>query len=71
MMTSNVAESLNASINKIGELPVIMVFEYIRRMIQWTYNNRNLALRTFTRLSSKYENILKDNYIECLRLKVV
>ncbi|XP_050222638.2 uncharacterized protein LOC126672724 [Mercurialis annua] len=69
-MTSNIAESMNAAIKAARELPVATLLEYLRFLTQkWTYTNRNAAICTMTKLTSKAENNLRDNYAISLRMK--
>ncbi|XP_050208954.1 uncharacterized protein LOC126659644 [Mercurialis annua] len=69
-MTSNIAESMNAAIKAARELPVATLLEYLRFLTQkWTYTNRNAAICTMTKLTSKAENDLRDNYAISLRMK--
>ncbi|XP_050205598.2 uncharacterized protein LOC126655447 [Mercurialis annua] len=71
IMTSNTAESLNAAINKARELPVSMLFEYLRSLTQrWSYKNRHLARCTITTLMPKHEESLRESFINCIKLEV-
>ena len=71
MMTSNIAESLNSAIKNARELPITTLLEYLRDLMQeWTSNNKNIALSIFTKLGKKPEEILNQNYIKSLKLKV-
>lgn len=68
-MTSNIAESLNAAIVAVRELPVCTMLECLRALVQqWSWNNRKIANDTKTKLTSKHEMILNDNYIYSLKL---
>ncbi|XP_050211591.1 protein FAR1-RELATED SEQUENCE 5-like [Mercurialis annua] len=69
-MTSYTAESMNAAIKAARELPVVTLLEYLRFLTQkWTYTNRNAAICTMTKLTSKAENDLRDNYAISLKIK--
>ncbi|XP_050222652.2 uncharacterized protein LOC126672738 [Mercurialis annua] len=71
IMTSNTAESFNAAVNRARELPVTMLMEYLRNLVQrWSYKNRNIAKGTFTKLSSKYDVVLRQNYLDSLKIEV-
>ena len=71
-MTSNIAESLNAAIVAVRELPVCTMLECLRALVQqWSWNNRKIANDTKTKLTSKHEMILNDNYIYSLKLTVI
>ena len=71
MMTSNIAESLNSTIKNARELPITTLLEYLRGLMQeWTSTNKNIALSTFTKLGKKPEEILNQNYMKSLKLKV-
>ena len=70
-MTSKIAESLNSAIKNARELPIITLLEYLRGLMQeWTSNNKNIALSIFTKLGKKPEEILNQNYMKSLKLKV-
>ena len=72
MMTSNIVESLNSAIKNARELPIITLLEYLRGLMQeWTSTNKNIALSTFTKLGKKPEEILNQNYMKSLKLKVI
>ncbi|XP_050229196.1 uncharacterized protein LOC126678336 [Mercurialis annua] len=71
ILTSNTIESFNAAVNRTRELPVTMLMEYLRNLVQrWSCKNKNLAKGTFTKLSTKYETIFRENYLESMELKV-
>ncbi|XP_050207488.1 uncharacterized protein LOC126656908 [Mercurialis annua] len=72
IMTSNITKSFNAAVNRARTLPVIMIMEYATSLVQrWSCNYINLAKGTFTVLSTKYETLLRENYLESLQLKVI
>ncbi|XP_050229457.1 uncharacterized protein LOC126678608 [Mercurialis annua] len=71
-MTSNIAESINASIKAARELPVATLLEYLRRLVQnWSFKNRDVALYTGTKLSTRAEEALRDNYATAQRMQVI
>ncbi|XP_050205775.1 uncharacterized protein LOC126655583 [Mercurialis annua] len=71
-MTSNIAESINASLKAARELPISTLLEYVRRLVQeWTYKNRNIALSTGTKLTNRAENELRENYATSMTMKVI
>lgn len=70
-MTSNVAESLNSVIISIRELPICTMVESLRSLIQqWSWRNRNEAVATTTTLTTKYEDIMKKNYMLSVNFSV-
>ncbi|KAK1399127.1 SWIM-type domain-containing protein [Heracleum sosnowskyi] len=70
-MTSNVAESLNSVTMSIRELPICTMLESLRALVQkWSWRNRNEANATSTRLTIKYEELLKKNYLLSVDLTV-
>ncbi|XP_062110959.1 uncharacterized protein LOC133822593 [Humulus lupulus] len=61
-LTSNIAESINSALNAARELPVSLLVESIRCLVQkWHWANKHLASSTFTNLSSEVEESLKYN----------
>ncbi|XP_050222160.1 uncharacterized protein LOC126672254 [Mercurialis annua] len=71
-MTSNIAESFNATIKSARELPVATLLEYLRVLVQeWSYKNRNIASHTMTKLTNKAEEALRENYSLARRMKVI
>ncbi|XP_074367458.1 uncharacterized protein LOC141707911 [Apium graveolens] len=70
-LTSDIAESLNSVIIAIRELPICTMLESLRALIQkWSWRNTNIANSTLTRLTNKFEDILKDNYLYSINLTV-
>ncbi|XP_062085684.1 uncharacterized protein LOC133791784 [Humulus lupulus] len=68
-MTSNIAESINATLKEMRELPVTTLFECLRNLIQkWSYNNKKEAEATFTELPKKQEEYLRKNFVKSLRM---
>ncbi|XP_050238390.1 uncharacterized protein LOC126687878 [Mercurialis annua] len=69
-MTSNIAESMNAANKAARDLPVTTLLEYLRSLIQnWSYTNRTIAASTFTKLTNRAEEQLRENYSYSLRMK--
>ncbi|XP_062115526.1 uncharacterized protein LOC133829753 [Humulus lupulus] len=67
-MTSNIAESINAALKKMRELPVTTLLECLRNLIKkWSYNNKKEAEATFTDLPKKQEEYLRKNFVEPAR----
>nr|XP_016492765.1 PREDICTED: uncharacterized protein LOC107812228 [Nicotiana tabacum] len=61
-MTSNIVESINATLNASRELPVLPLLEYIRQLIErWNVTNQKNAIELFTNLGKKYDTMLIDN----------
>ncbi|XP_030506070.2 uncharacterized protein LOC115720985 [Cannabis sativa] len=70
-MASNLAESLNSLIVAVRELPICTMVECLRSLVQeWSCKNRNIAQAIPTRLTSKHEEILNDNYKYSLKKTV-
>ncbi|XP_062112481.1 uncharacterized protein LOC133823641 [Humulus lupulus] len=70
-MTSNIAESINAALKEMRELPVTTLLECLRNLIQkWSYNNKKEAEATFTELPKKQEEYLRKNFVKSLRMTV-
>ncbi|XP_070054965.1 uncharacterized protein [Nicotiana tomentosiformis] len=62
VMTSNIAESLNARNKEARELPIISLLDYMMNLImEWNNKNRMTAMSTFTGLEKKYNEVLKEN----------
>ena len=71
IMTSNIAESLNAVNVAARDLPITLLLDYLRSLIQdWFFKHRSIALGTYTTLTPKYHNLLEENYIGCCSFKV-
>ncbi|XP_022863986.1 uncharacterized protein LOC111384009 [Olea europaea var. sylvestris] len=60
-MTSNIVESANAVTKATKNYPIIALLDSLRQTIQsWFCKNRNTANGTFTKLSTKYEKIIRE-----------
>ncbi|CAH9117798.1 unnamed protein product [Cuscuta epithymum] len=71
-MTSNIAESLNAALKKIKNLPITALLQFLHALVQiWTHMNRNIARNTFTKLAKVPHETLEQNYLKCMKLKVI
>ncbi|XP_070054251.1 uncharacterized protein [Nicotiana tomentosiformis] len=63
-MTSNIAESVNASNKHARDLPVVNLLDFMTTLIQkWNYTNQKDVVESFMKIGVKYENILADNTI--------
>ena len=72
VMTSNIAESINAIIKCARELLLSTLLEYLRSLVQeWTSTNRDIARSTFKKLAKKPDQKLTENYLKSLKLKVI
>ena len=70
-MTSNIAEALNAANASARERPVTTLLERLRgQMQEWTYNNREEALKCTTKLTPSSEQKLINNYVHSLKFTV-
>ncbi|XP_050215326.1 protein FAR1-RELATED SEQUENCE 5-like [Mercurialis annua] len=70
-MTSNIAESLNATNIAARELPITTMLEFLRSLVQkWTHANRNCARSLKTDMTKVAEDILNESYIRSLNLTV-
>lgn len=70
-MTSNIAESLNSAIKSIRELPTSTMIECLRCLTQqWYFANKQVALSTFTTLSTYAEKKLATIINDSKKLKV-
>ncbi|XP_050217675.1 uncharacterized protein LOC126668527 [Mercurialis annua] len=70
-MTSNFAESLNATNIAARELPITIMLEFLRSLVQkWSHANRERARATKTDMSKTAEEMLNENYIQSLHLTV-
>lgn len=55
LMTSNIAESMNSANREVRELPVGILVECLRNLVQqWSFKNRNQAEATFTKGYREY-----------------
>ncbi|XP_020876453.1 uncharacterized protein LOC110227218 [Arabidopsis lyrata subsp. lyrata] len=63
IMTSNVAESLNAVLKEARELPIVSTLEYIRgTLMTWFEKRREKATQHDKALTPKVEEIVQRNY---------
>ncbi|XP_062080876.1 uncharacterized protein LOC133785673 [Humulus lupulus] len=70
-MTSNIAESINAALKEMRELPVTTLIECLRNLIQkWSYNNKKEVQGTFTDLPKKQDEYLRKNFVKSLKVTV-
>ncbi|XP_009782634.1 uncharacterized protein [Nicotiana sylvestris] len=61
-MTSNIAESINATNKDARELPVMRLLEYMTNFLQqWNNKNRKSAMKTSTELGEKYDKLFREN----------
>ncbi|XP_060970004.1 uncharacterized protein LOC115713798 [Cannabis sativa] len=71
IMTNNIAESVNAAIKEIRELPVVKLIECLNSLVQkWYWNNKNRALGIFTNLAKISEETLLQQRKMSLKYKV-
>ena len=71
MMTSNIAESINSALKAARNLPIKVMMECIRSLVQkWVWDNGDEARGTFTELSSEAESVLRENFLSSTRLEV-
>nr|XP_009606118.1 uncharacterized protein LOC104100566 [Nicotiana tomentosiformis] len=68
MMTSNIAESLNAATKYARELPIVELLEYMRILL--TNEKLLKAKGTFTYLGKKYNKELEDNKTLSQKMRV-
>ncbi|XP_075074730.1 uncharacterized protein LOC142162293 [Nicotiana tabacum] len=63
-MTSNIAESVNATNKHARDLPVVNLLDFMTTLIQkWNYTNRKDVVESFMKIGVMYEKILSDNTI--------
>ncbi|XP_075088602.1 uncharacterized protein LOC107799052 [Nicotiana tabacum] len=71
VMTSNIAESINAANKDARELPVMQLPEYMTNLLQqWNNKNRKSAMETSTELGKKYDKLLRENLIASEQMMV-
>ncbi|XP_075099278.1 uncharacterized protein LOC142176108 [Nicotiana tabacum] len=71
-MTSNIAESINATLVSARELPIYDFLEEVRKMFgRWNCSNRKKATQTYTTLGKKYQEMLTLNEAMSTRMTVV
>ncbi|XP_062100867.1 uncharacterized protein LOC133806794 [Humulus lupulus] len=72
MMTSNIAESLNATLKATRNLPIDILVECLRSLVQkWVWNNSNNANGTFTKVSTATENELRHDIVSKIKYEVL
>ncbi|XP_062089299.1 uncharacterized protein LOC133795861 [Humulus lupulus] len=72
MMTSNIAESLNAVLKASRNLHVDILVECLRSLVQkWVWNNSNNANRTFTKVSTATKNELRHDIVSKIKYEVL
>ncbi|XP_062103460.1 uncharacterized protein LOC133814529 [Humulus lupulus] len=72
MMTSNIAESFNAALKAARNLPIDILVECLRSLVQkWVWNNSNNANGTFTKVSTATENELRDDIVSKMKYEVL
>ncbi|XP_062080857.1 uncharacterized protein LOC133785652 [Humulus lupulus] len=70
MMTSNIAESLNAVLKLARNLPIDILVECLRSLVQkWVWNNSNNANGTFTKVSTATENELRHDIVSKMKFQ--
>ncbi|CAA0831345.1 Unknown protein, partial [Striga hermonthica] len=70
-MTSNSAESINAAIRSVHDLPITPLLEALRDMQQrWNVENKDETKDTFTPLAKKPHRWLETNYQMAARYSV-
>ncbi|XP_019224696.1 PREDICTED: uncharacterized protein LOC109206331 [Nicotiana attenuata] len=71
VMTSNIAESINAANKDARELPVMRLLEYMTNLLQqWNNKNRKSEIETSTELGEKYDKLLRENLIASEQMTV-
>ena len=71
VMTSNIAECINACLFEARELPVYDFLEEVRQMFaRWNLKNHTFASHTFTTLCGRPQEMLVANEEASLRMKV-
>ncbi|XP_062118361.1 uncharacterized protein LOC133831977 [Humulus lupulus] len=71
MMTSNIAESINATLKAARTLPVTTMMEGLRSLVQkWVWRNGNEANGTFTQITTDIETMLRENFIRAIKFQV-
>ncbi|XP_022867493.1 uncharacterized protein LOC111387186 [Olea europaea var. sylvestris] len=60
-MTSNIVKSVNAVTKAAKSYPIIALLDSLQQTIQsWFCKNKDMAYGTFTKLSTKYEKIMRE-----------
>ncbi|XP_062085636.1 uncharacterized protein LOC133791735 [Humulus lupulus] len=72
MMTSNIAESLNAALKAARNLPIDILVECLISLVQkWVRNNSNNENRTFTKVSAATKNELRHDIVSKMKYEVL
>lgn len=72
IMTSNVAESLNAVLKEAREMPLVSILEYIRgTLTSWFTKRRDKAMRHNSALTPKVEEIVNKSYVRSTAYEVL
>ncbi|XP_009776402.1 uncharacterized protein [Nicotiana sylvestris] len=62
VMTSNIAESLNARNREARQIPIMSLLDYMMNLVmEWNNTNRMTAMSTFIGIGQKYHEVLKEN----------
>ncbi|XP_016567335.2 uncharacterized protein LOC107865595 [Capsicum annuum] len=70
-LTSNIAESINRVLVSARELPIYDFLEEVRLLFaKWNCAIRQEASYTFTTLIEKFNDILSENEVLCIRMTV-
>ncbi|KAM6543462.1 hypothetical protein CsatB_007909 [Cannabis sativa] len=71
MMTSNIAESINSAITAARSVPITLMIECLRSLVQkWVWKNGNEANGIFTEVSVEAETVLRDNLVKGMKYQV-
>ncbi|KAG5581736.1 hypothetical protein H5410_052363 [Solanum commersonii] len=72
VITSNIAESVNATDKETRDLLIYDLLDYLMKMIgRWNNTNRNEAIATGTTFITKYEHIMREKMKESQGMMVV
>ncbi|XP_062103374.1 uncharacterized protein LOC133814429 [Humulus lupulus] len=72
MMTSNIAELLNTALKVARNLPIDILLECLRSLVQkWVWNNSNNANGTFTKVSTTIKNYLRHDIVSKMKYEVL
>ncbi|XP_062089253.1 uncharacterized protein LOC133795812 [Humulus lupulus] len=70
MMTSNIEESLNAELKDAKNIPIDILVECLRSLVQtWVWNNSNNANETFTKVSTTIANELRHGIVSKMKFQ--
>ena len=71
IMTSNLAESLNAALSEAREYPIVPLLEYIRSMMMgWFSSRRDAAANNVGALTPKVTGIVMRHFTDSIRYAV-